>query len=410
MGTTPTQIQQTQYGFAPVVEPYAQDLLAMASAVTDVNENPYMQYMGERFAQFTPMQQRAFESAEMLEPSKSLEDASALAGMAGLAGLGLQGAYNPIVPTMMYANQPTLQNFTMSQPSQVSTTSFTAPGAASTYMNPYMEQVLAPQLQAMQRQADIQRQTLGAQAAQAGAFGGARSVLGNQQLNAELMRQQQQATGQAYGQAFGQAQQQFNQEQQARLQAQLANQQAGINVAGQNLQSLLGVQQLGGQLGMQAQLANQQALQNAQQLAEQSRQYSANLGLQGLNTALQGAGQLGQLGGQQFGQVMNINQLMNQYGTQQQQQAQNILNQQYQDFLNAQNYPYKQLGFMSDIIRGVPLTQTGTTLYQAPPSAVSQLAGLGTAAYGFSQLGRAKGGTVSSEPKGLAALMISKIK
>lgn len=345
MATNPVQIQQTQYGFAPVVEPYAQDLLAMASAVTDVNENPYMQYMGERFAQFTPMQQRAFESAEMLEPSKSLEDASALAGMAGLAGLGLQGQYRP---------------------TEVGTQSFTYPGTATSYMNPYMNEVLAPQLQAMQRQADIQRQTLGAQAAQAGAFGGARSVIGNQQLNAELMRQQQQATGQAYGQAFQQAMQQFNQEQQQRL-------------------------------------------ANAQ-LGEQSRQYSANLGLQGLGTALQGAGQLGQLGQQQFGQVMGINQLMNQYGTQQQQQAQNILNQQYQDFLNAQNYPYKQLGFMSDIIRGVPLTQTGTTLYQAPPSAVSQLAGLGTAAYGFSQLGRAKGGKVSSEPQGLAALMISKIK
>lgn len=347
MATTPVQIQQTQYGFAPTVEPYAQDLLASAAGLTDINENPYMMYKGptdaalaaasSRFAQFTPMQQRAFEAAEMMEPSKTLEDASALAGMAGLAGLGLQGQYRP---------------------TELGTQSFAYPGTANQYMNPYMGAIN----QQLQRQADIQRQQVNAQAAQAGAFGGARSGLMNQQINAELMRQQQQAQAQAYQNA----QQQFNVEQQQRL-------------------------------------ANTQ-------LGEQSRQFSANLGLQGLGTALQGAGQLGQLGGQQFGQVMGINQLQQQYGTQQQQQLQNVLSQAYQDYLNAQNYPYKQLGFMSDIIRGVPLTQTGTTLYQAPPSAVSQLAGLGTAAYGFSQLGKAKGGTVKSKPQGLAALALSQIK
>jgi hypothetical protein len=91
---------------------------------------------------------------------------------------------------------------------------------------------------------------------------------------------------------------------------------------------------------------------------------------------------------------------------------QNILGAQYQDFLNFQNYPYKQLGFMSDIIRGVPLTQTGSALYQQAPSAVSQLAGLGTAAVGAKGLGLfAKGGAVEDaeyrdKPAGLADLAI----
>ena len=85
---------------------------------------------------------------------------------------------------------------------------------ASTYMNPYMQQVLAPQMQAMQRQADIQRNMLGAQAAKSGAFGGSRAGLLGAQLNADLMRQQQQATGQAYGQAYTQGLGQFNTEQQ----------------------------------------------------------------------------------------------------------------------------------------------------------------------------------------------------
>jgi len=92
--------------------------------------------------------------------------------------------------------------------------SFTDQGIANKYMNPYMQQVLTPQLQAMQRQADTQRGVLGARAATSGAFGGSRSGLMGSQLNADLMRQQQQATGQAYGDAYTQGLGQFNTEQQ----------------------------------------------------------------------------------------------------------------------------------------------------------------------------------------------------
>lgn len=338
---TPYQVQQYQTGFAPVVAPYAEALLGKAEALTDIEYNPYQQYQGDRFAQFTPLQQQAFAGAQAMEAAPQLADASAMAGKAGLAALGY-GGYRPM---------------------EYSPESFGQQGVAGRYMNPYMQQVLAPQLQAMQRQADIQRSTLGAQAAKSGAFGGARSGLMESQLNADLMRQQQQAVGQAYGQSFQQAMQQFNQEQAQR--------------------------------------------QAAAQLGEQSRQYGAGLGLQGLQTALQSAQQLGNLGQTQFGQNMALNQLQSQYGGQQQQQAQNILNQQYQDFLNYQNYPYKQLGFMSDIIRGVPLTQTGSAVYQQAPSTVSQLAGLGTAAIGATKLfGAKEGGKVESKPAGLADLAI----
>lgn len=91
--------------------------------------------------------------------------------------------------------------------------SFTDTGVAPQFMNPFMAQVLAPQLQAIQRAGDIQRNVIGAQAAKAGAFGGARSGIMNAQLNAELMRQQQQATGKAYETAYDAARDQFNIEQ-----------------------------------------------------------------------------------------------------------------------------------------------------------------------------------------------------
>lgn len=339
-GSNPTQITEQQVGFAPQVQPFAEALLGQAFSLTDTASNPYMQYMGERQAQFMPLQQQAFENAALMATAPQLEQGTALAGQAGLMGLGLMGAYDP---------------------SKFKSQSFTGTGVAKNYMSPYIQNVVDVQQREAKRQAEIAAQGQQAAAARAGAFGGARDIINRNEANRALQTQLAgiQATGQQN--AFQQAQQQFNAEQQAR--------------------------------------------QQAAQLREQSRQYGAGLGLQGLQAAMQSANTIGNLGQQQFGQAMDINRLQQQYGTQQQQQAQNILNQQYQDFLNFQNYPYKQLGFFSDILRGVPLTQTGSALYQAPPSATSQLIGLGTAALGASKLFK-EGGKTDSRPAGLAELAI----
>jgi hypothetical protein len=210
------------------------------------------------------------------------------------------------------------------------------------------------------------------------------------------------------------------------MQAALANQQAGLTTGQQNLAAQLGVQQLGSGQNMQAQLANQQAYQNmlqqreaarqfgygqqmtaaqqraqfgqaAQQLAEQSRQFGAGYGQQGLNTALQAAGQLGNLGQAEFGQQKDIVGLQSQLGGQQQALRQQGLTQAYQDFLNEQNYPYKQLGFMSDMIRGLPLgQQTTRQVYEPPGSMLGQVAGLGVGLGGMARFGQmfADGGEV----------------
>jgi hypothetical protein len=112
-----------------------------------------------------------------------------------------------------------------------------------------------------------------------------------------------------------------------------------------------------------------------------------------------------------------LNQLQT-LGGQQQAQRQKELDVPYQEFLNQQNQPYKQLSYMSDLIRGQPLGQQSTSqVYQAPPSTVSQLAGLGlTAAAGASMM-KAKGGTIkepkqkkNDRPAGLAELALSKMR
>jgi hypothetical protein len=97
---------------------------------------------------------------------------------------------------------------------------------------------------------------------------------------------------------------------------------------------------------------------------------------------LAAAGQLGQLGGTQFAQQQSALQAQQQAGMQMQQLEQQRLNQMYEDFLARQRYPYSQLGFMSDIIRGIPATAASQQIYQAPPNPLSTVAGLGAMYYG----------------------------
>lgn len=388
MSTTANPTSQTVYqvGFPEQLAPYAETLMGRAEALMDV---PYLQYQGERFAQFTPLQQQAFTGAQAMLPAPQLADASAVAGTAAQRALGYAG-YQP----------GQFQNFYQA-PSQYTPTAFAAPGmggesfreatARQGYMSPYMQDVVDIEKREAQRQADIAGTARGQRYARAGAFGGARQAIENAEAQRNLATQMGDIQSRGLQAAYQQAMAQFNQEQQQRMTAQQA--------AEQSRQFGYGQQMAGA--GMGAQYG-----QAAAQLGEQSRQYGAGLGLQGLQTAMQGASQLGQLGQTQFGQELAANQLQAQYGQQQQQQMQNILGAQYQDFLNYQNYPYKQLGFMSDILRGVPLTQTGASMYQAPPSTTSQLVGMGLTGYGLSRMGGfAEGGSVGNAA-GLADLAI----
>ena len=358
MATEPTQVTQTQYGFAPEVAPYAQQVLGQAQALTDTSTNPYMQYQGERTAQFSPLQQMSYDNATLMQGSPQLRDATAMAGSAGLGALNTSFTYNPL----------TTQSFVGgTQGSYDQATGKYTPGtsAASQYMSPYMGEVVARQQADAQRQADIARQAQGAQAARSGAFGGSGDYLMRGQMAGNLARQKGDIATQGLQSAYQQGMGQFNAEQAAR--------------------------------------------QNAAQLNAQQGQFGAGLGLQGLQTALTGANALGALGGQQYQQNMGINALQNQYGLQQQAQMQRDIDTKYQDFLNYQNYPYKQLGFMSDMLRGLPLTQQSGTVYQTPPSMLSQVAGLGGAAITGAKLFGAAGGATGDlerRPAGLAELAI----
>jgi hypothetical protein len=120
-----------------------------------------------------------------------------------------------------------------------------------------------------------------------------------------------------------------------------------------------------------------------------------------------------------FGQQTGLIGLQNQMGQQVQSLEQSKINQQIQDYATAQQYPMLQLANMSALTRGLPMQSGTTQMYQAAPSMASQLAGLGTAAYGLSQMGatsagagKAKGGSVKEKkrPAGLAELALMKMQ
>jgi hypothetical protein len=264
----------------------------------------------------------------------------------------------------------------------------------------------------LQQQANLANQGLmGQYGLQQGQFGQAANQA-NQQAQQQANLANQAMAGQ-YGMQQGQFNQAANQANQASRNqfgmANLANQQQS-GLANQALMGQYGMQQ--GQFGQAANLANQQsrnqanlANQQAQLQAQQQnigqQQFGANYRLQGMQQANQAAQTLGSLGGQQLQAQQGIYGLQNQIGGQQQAQEQQKINQQIQDYATAQQYPQQQLAFMNAMIRGLPLQTSTTQGYQAPPSAVSQLGGLGTTALaGYKLANMKKGGKVKKMARG----------
>jgi hypothetical protein len=172
----------------------------------------------------------------------------------------------------------------------------------------------------------------------------------------------------------------------------------------------LALQQSEAQRGLMSQLQGIEATgaQSAFQNAQQAQQFGANLGLQGRQGALQGlgqygqmAGQLGQLGTAQLGAQQGIIGTQAAQGAAQQAQEQSKINQAIQDYAIQQQYPLMQLGFMSNMLRGLPMQAQTTQLYQAQPSTMQQGIGLlGAGASLMGAQGRAGGGEIKEMAEG----------
>ncbi len=125
------------------------------------------------------------------------------------------------------------------------------------------------------------------------------------------------------------------------------------------------------QRGLQSQLANirasgtQAAFQNAQQ------QYN-----QQIQDRLAASGLLGQLGMMTSQQQRDIAQTQLGAGQQIQGLEQKGLDALLSQFREQQQYPYQQLGFFSNLLRGLPTVQQSSAVYSQQPNTMGQVAGL----------------------------------
>lgn len=365
----PTSMTQTSLTYGEEFQPFAKELMKRAGALAS---QPYERYQYNRIAGFDPMQLQAQQAAANMRVSPYLGQAGGIAG--NVANRAMNINYDPA----KFQEERVAAERVAAE--RANTGRFTDPGVASSYMSPYMQNVVDIQKREAQRAADIAGTQRGSEAVRAGAFGGSRQAI----LEAEAQRNLSQQMGdiQARGSqaAYEQAAQQFQTDEQRNLAMQQANIQSQLQAALANQQT-----------GLAAALANQAKNLEAQQLSEQSRQFGADLGLRGLQTALQGSGQLGQLGQQQFGQAKDIVGMQATAGSERQAMQQRKLQQDYEDFLQQKKFPYQQLQFAQEMLRGMPMSST-ESIYRAPPSAASQLGGLAAMYLGGQRAGYFAGG------------------
>jgi len=158
--------------------------------------------------------------------------------------------------------------------------SFTDPGVAQQYMNPYLQASLNPQLEEARRQAGI----TAAQNANkfAGAYGGSAQALFNAESGRNLGQNLSAITGQGYADAYNSAQQQFNTETDRGMTAQ-----DKINLYGTT--GLQGLAEMGGiQRGIESEgiAADRMQFEEERDFPYKQVQYMQSL-LQGLPIAAQ---------------------------------------------------------------------------------------------------------------------------
>lgn len=210
------------------------------------------------------------------------------------------------------------------------------PNMVKQYMNPYQEQVTQSALKEMQRQADIQKANLNAQAVKSGAFGGSRQGVQQTELGRNLYDIQSQRIFQDYANNY-----------------------------------------------QQAQSASMNAFQNQQARAQQVGNLALGAGnlAQASATGIAGVGQqTAALGQQASGLAQGDTAFLYNIGNQQQAYQQKVLDAARQTALQQQYEPYQRVSFLSDIYKGAPSSQQTLSQTSAPsPSLISQVGGLGIA-------------------------------
>lgn len=163
--------------------PYVTSMLGKAEALS---ETPYQVYGGPLTAGPSSLQTQYFQ---------------------GLGNIGFPGQLG--------------QSFTSTGAPTIPTASTTGPmqgvgaatGIAGQYMNPYLQNVLQPQLEELRRQSQIEQMQNASRMTKAGAFGGGRQAIMDAELQRNLLNTMGRTIGQGYSTAYDKAMDQYNKEQ-----------------------------------------------------------------------------------------------------------------------------------------------------------------------------------------------------
>jgi len=282
--------------------------------------------------------------------------------------------------------------------------------AVQQFMSPYQQAVTDVAKQGALRDFQVGQTYRQSNAAKSGAYGGARQAIENAEAQRNLNTQLQSLQVQGQQNAYNQAIQNMGQGTQYGLSG-LQGAQTGLNTA-----------LSGGQLGLSGigqAIAGQQAgisgagmgLQGVdRQLAGTAQgMQGAQVGLQGVQGAQAGyglantAGQnLANIGSQQLAADTSIIGTKSALGNQLQQRAQDVINANINNYSNAQTYPMQQLAMYNALLRGYAVPTSAQTTYQSAPSAMSQFGGLAATGLGAYMASKKDGGVID-EPKKYAS-------
>lgn len=326
--SAPTNQTITQTNIPKEFQPYFERLMGRTE---EQSLQPYEAYGGQRLA-----------------PSENFADIGASRDMTRtVAGSGISGL--PLAQAAAAGNIAEARRLGQYAPGQFSEFNFD-PARQFTgqevqqYMSPYLENVLDVQKSQAVEDFDRLRGSRNTRAVQAGAFGGSRQGVQEGLAEEALMKQMGQIDASGRQAAFEQAAQQF-----------------GTDRAAQMAQQ-------------QAQAGEQERVQTG---TEASRQFGAGQGLAALGAAGTEAGRLVGIGEQERAANIQNAQLREAIGRAQQGEAQAGLDIGYQDFLRQQGYPQEQLGFYSDVLRGLPVAAASTQNQQGYQSYNPLQQGLG---------------------------------
>ena len=213
--SSPSTIGSSQQTLSEYAGPYVTSMLGKAEALS---EQPYQVYGGPQTAAESGLQSKVFQGLGNLSFPSQLGQTFSSTGAYQPPPMGA----NPFesAPIGMGAGAP------MGAPMGGQPTAPT--GIAAQYMNPYLQNVLTPQMDELRRQSQMNLQPSMAKLTQAGGYGGGRQAIMESEANRNLLQEQNKTIGQGYANAYDKAMGQFNVEQgQAKTLAELIAEQGG---------------------------------------------------------------------------------------------------------------------------------------------------------------------------------------